>query len=202
MIVDVPHSRTATALRCVVIEDQRMFLQLLAGMLRSIDGLDVVATGSTAAEGIEACRIHRPELLILDLALPDRAGLAVAEALAEVNPEARVIVLSAQASSFVCPTSLQPQLHAVVDKIEAYESLGAEIAELLKSKPGVPSRLTGREQEVLRLLGRGLSNNQMAEVMQVSVHTVETHRRNLSSKLGIKGAELVRYATLKMLQAP
>lgn len=190
------------SLRCVVVEDQCMFLQLLVGMLRSVEGLDVVATASNAAGGIEACRQHRPELLILDLALPDQHGVVVAEALAEANPAARVIVLSAQASSFVCPASLQPLLHAVVDKIEAYDSLGAEIAELLKSRPGAHSRLTPREKEVLHLLGRGLSNNQLSEVMQLSVHTIETHRRNLSNKLGIKGAELIRYATLKMLQSP
>jgi DNA-binding NarL/FixJ family response regulator len=61
-------------------------------------------------------------------------------------------------------------------------------------------RLTFREGEVLRLIGQGLSNNQIAEVLQLSVHTVETHRRNLSGKLGFKGAELVRYATLQSLQ--
>ena len=202
MEFNLPITNANTGLSCVVVEDQRMFLQLLVGMLRAVDGLDVVATANTAAAGIAACTLHRPDLLILDLTLPDQNGVAVAEALAAVNAKARVIVLSAQASSFVCPTSLQPLLHAVVDKIEAYESLGAEIADLLESQPSVPTRLTAREQEVLHLLGRGLSNIQMSEVMQVSVHTVETHRRNLSSKLGIKGAELIRYATLKMLQSP
>jgi DNA-binding NarL/FixJ family response regulator len=189
-------------LRCVVVEDQGMFLQLLVSMLRSQDGLTVVATAQTAIEGIAACRAQAPDLLILDLAMPDADGLVVAEALAAINPKARVIVLSAQASSFVCPASLQPMLHAVVDKIEAYDTLSGEIAELLNNGAGEPSRLTTRERELLLLLGRGLSNQQMSEVMQVSVHTVETHRRNLSAKLGLKGAELIRYATLRLLQGP
>jgi DNA-binding NarL/FixJ family response regulator len=109
-------------------------------------------------------------------------------------------VLSAQASSFVCPPSLQTMLHAVVDKIEAYDTLGAEINELIAPQVGPRQRLTFREGDVLRLIGQGLSNNQIAEVLQLSVHTVETHRRNLSGKLGFKGAELVRYATLQSLQ--
>jgi ATP/maltotriose-dependent transcriptional regulator MalT len=86
-----------------------------------------------------------------------------------------------------------------VDKIEAYDSLGAEISELLIPQRGPRLRLTAREQEVLHLIGQGLSNNQISETLRLSVHTVETHRRNLSGKLGLKGAELVRYATLQSL---
>ncbi|QNI78891.1 two-component system response regulator RR class II (RRII)-CheY-LuxR [Synechococcus sp. RS9909] len=196
-----PTGATAS-LRCVVVEDQTMFLQLLVSMLQLQQGLEVVATATTAAEGIAACLQHQPDLLILDLSLPDQGGEVVAEALVEFHPEARLIVLSAQASSFVCPASLQPMLHAVVDKIEAYDCLGAEIAELLRAKAPAPlAKLTRREREVLSGIGAGLSNQQIADRMHLSVHTVETHRRNLSGKLGFKGAELVRYATLQSLQA-
>jgi DNA-binding NarL/FixJ family response regulator len=194
-------SPTAQApLTCVVVEDQRMFLQLLVGMLHTQPGLAVVSTAETAAAGIEACLQHRPDLLILDLSLPDQPGHTVAEGLHRVNPDARLIVLSAQANSFVCTPSLQTMLHAVVDKIEAYDTLGAELNELIDPQVEPRQRLTFREGEVLRLIGQGLSNNQIAEVLQLSVHTVETHRRNLSGKLGFKGAELVRYATLQSLQ--
>lgn len=195
--------RPSSTLSCVLVEDQRMFAQLLVGMLRTHEGLEVVASVGTAAEGIEACLRHRPDLLILDLCLPDQSGEIVAETLALIKPQARLIVLSAQASSFVCPAGLQPLLHAVIDKIEAYDTLGTEVSELLQASPAsTHAKLTTRETELLHLLGRGLSNNQIAEVLTISVHTVETHRRNLSSKLGLKGAELIRYATLKLLQAP
>ena len=187
-------------LTCVVVEDQRMFLQLLVGMLHTHQGLEVVATACSAADGIAACQQHRPDLLILDLSLPDQSGVSVAEALAQLKPEAQLIVLSAQASSFDCPPSLQTMLHAVIDKIEAYDCLGDEINELLTKAPAVRQPLTARETEVLLLIGQGLSNNQISEVLQLSVYTVETHRRNLSTKLGLKGAELVRYATLQSLQ--
>jgi DNA-binding NarL/FixJ family response regulator len=193
---------TRTPLSCVVVEDQRMFSQLLVGMLQAQPGLKVVATAATAAAGIEACLQHLLDLLILDLSLPDQSGTTVAEALLRVNGEAKLIVLSAQASSFVCPTSLQPMLHAVVGKIEAYDMLGGEIAELVGPDQPQQRRLTGREKEVLKLIGQGHSNNQISEVLQLSVHTIETHRRNLSTKLNIKGAELVRYATLQLLQNP
>lgn len=191
---------TRPPLTCVLVEDQRMFLQLLVSMLKTQQGLRVVAAAATAAEGIQACRTHRPDLLILDLSLPDQPGEVVAEALFNVNPRARLIVLSAQTRHFVCPPPLQPMLHAVVDKIEAYASLGAEIAALIGPQPLPTSQLTAREREVLHLIGEGLSNSQISEVLQLAVHTVETHRRNLSGKLGLKGAELVRYATLQSLR--
>lgn len=183
-------------LRCVVVEDQRMFLQLLVGMLRSISGLEVVATATTAADGIRACRELLPGLLILDIGLPDQDGLTVAEALAAANPQARVIVLSAAASGFVCDPAIDPMLHAVVDKVDACETLAMEIAEVLGPSADVSARLTVREEQVLLLIGQGLSNRRIAEDLGLSVHTVDTHRRNICHKLGVKGGELVREATL------
>ncbi len=185
-------------MRCVLVEDQRMFLQLLAGMLSLQPGLEVVAMAATAAEGMEACRQLRPDLLILDLALPDQSGELVAQTLASVNPEARLIVLSANASSFVCPPELRPMLHAVVDKIDAYQHLGAEIQELMGPSAQLP--LTAREHEVLELMGQGLTTQQIADGLELSYHTAATHRRNLSLKLRQKGPALVRYAALRSLQ--
>lgn len=195
---------TATSpapLTCVVVEDQRMFLQMLVVMLRSLPGLEVVATATTAADGIAVCREQAPELLLLDLTLPDQNGLVVAEALAEVNPDARLIVLSAAASSFVCAAPLQPMLHAVVDKIDACEALTTEIGELLGERLQEPEPLTAREEEVLRLIGQGLNNGQIAERLTLSVHTVGTHRRNITGKLGLRGAELIRHATLRAMRS-
>ncbi len=91
-------------------------------------------------------------------------------------------------------------LHAVVDKIKTYGTLGAEINELIDPQVQPLRLLTFREGEVLSLIGQGLSNNQIAEILQLSVQTVEAHRRNLSGKLGLKGAELMHYATRQSLQ--
>jgi DNA-binding NarL/FixJ family response regulator len=188
----------------VVVEDQVMFLQLLVGMLRELDGLDVVGTAQGVAEGIQLCRRCRPELLILDLALPDGAGLEVVNGLAPSEPLPRVIVLSGAAEGFHCPPPLRRLLHAVVDKTRAYEALRSEITLLWQERCGgaaaaAPPRqtLTAREREILRLIGLGCSNPEIATRLNVSCRTVETHRRNIITKLGVSGPELVCYAALQ-----
>jgi DNA-binding NarL/FixJ family response regulator len=197
-------------LRCVVVEDQLMFLQLLVRMLREQKGLEVVGTAHGVAEGLQVCRRCRPELLILDLLLPDGAGLEVVNGLAAEEPLPRVIVLSGEAEGFHCPPHLRSLLHAVVDKTRAYDALRAEINLLWQQRCGgaeagaaelSPEQglqtLTVREREILSLIGLGLINREIAARLQVSPRTVETHRRNIIAKVGVSGPELVRYAALQ-----
>lgn len=205
-----------SALRCVVVEDQVMFLQLLVAMLQGHQFLDVVGTALTVAEGKAVCLQHRPDVLILDIALPDGRGLEVAHTLLEVAPAARVIVLSGEASSFVCPVPLRGMVHAVVDKTRAYGTLSQEIAELFRlrlagstqpqplpgrAEPAVlpPRRLTQREGEIFALIGQGRSNREIAAQLHLSQRTVETHRKNIVAKLGVSGPELVRLAALQLM---
>lgn len=191
------------SLRCVVVEDQVMFLQLLVSLLRTHAGLEVVATARTVAEGEAACREHRPDLLILDLALPDGEGTQVAATLQACQPRARVIILSGQASCFVCPASLHPIVHAVIDKTRAYEALLQEISQLQGGgdNNGFEDRLkslTPRERQIFLLIGQGSSNREIAESLHLSPYTVETHRKNIAAKLGARGMELVRLAAMEL----
>jgi DNA-binding NarL/FixJ family response regulator len=204
----------AETLRCVVVEDQVMFLQLLVAMLRGQQGLDVVGTALSVAEGTAVCLELRPDVLIFDLALPDGRGSEVAEALLAVQPSARLIVLSGEASSFVCPAPLRSALFAVVDKTRAYGSLSQEIAALCRehrvefsgaaADPAIfdaemaRQSLTTREQEIFQLIGSGLSNREIAAALHLSQRTVETHRKNIVAKLGFSGPDLVRLAALQL----
>jgi DNA-binding NarL/FixJ family response regulator len=191
-----------------------MFLQLLVAMLRGHDRLDVVATALSVSEGRALCRQYRPDVLILDLALPDGRGLEVAQALQEVAPGARVIVLSGEAGSFVCPAPLRRMLHAVVDKSRAYATLLQEIDALCREhQAATPEqespvaaemalspfrRLTQREEEIFALIGQGRSNREIAAQLHLSPRTVETHRKNIVAKLGVRGPELIRLAALQL----
>ena len=85
-------------LRCLIVEDQLMFLELLQRLLESQRGLEVIATAATRDQAVAACRLHRPDLVILDLGLADGDGLPVLEALGQWCPQSRAVVLSAQAA--------------------------------------------------------------------------------------------------------
>ena len=118
-------------LSCVLAEDQGLFLDLLSGMPGLRGGLHMVATARTVCEGRAACEKHLPDLLVLDLDLPDGNGLEVAEVLLKTKPEARVMVVSGHAAGFVCPEWLNGNLQVIIDKNETLSSLRAELDQLL-----------------------------------------------------------------------
>lgn len=198
-----PTSFDTRPLRSVIVEDHRMFTQLLVTMLRAGPGinLEIVAAVNSAASGIDACVEHQPDLLIFDLALGDGRGETVAERLLEVNPEAKLIVLSAHASTFVCPQSLCRSIHAVIDKTDAFDSLQMVLAKLVRLPSAAPAsrdrlarQLSHREQEVLLLVGQGLPSKEIAARLNITRNTVQSHRKKIAMKLGTEGAELSRYA--------
>ncbi len=189
---------------CVIVEDQKMFAELLATLLRATPDieLEIVETVPNMAAGIAACERHRPDLLLLDLSLPDGPGLAVAERLHAVHPQGKAIIVTGQAASFVCPKSLSDVVVAVIDKSDAFGKLQAAInlfaserqrrpAEFSGNRP-LPQRipLSARERQVLLLIGRGKTSKCIAEELGISVHTVHVHRKRMAAKLGARGNEL------------
>jgi DNA-binding NarL/FixJ family response regulator len=184
-----------------------MIAQLLAERLDQLKGLHVVAVAHTAAEGIQACVEHRPDLLLLDLNLPDAPGTRVAEALQLLHPQARMIVISGQANTFLCPEHLAPMLLAVVDKTGSCADLLEEIGLLLPTPNPATAQadaisadrlqsLTRRQRQILQRIGQGASSREVALQLGVSLETVNTHRRQIAARLGIRGAALVRCAVL------
>jgi DNA-binding NarL/FixJ family response regulator len=90
------------------------------------------------------CQSDPADVVIFGLSLPDGDGLAMAEVLADCHPVAKVVVLSGQAASFICPTKLQPLLVAVVDKTAAFQQLQTVLQELLgQSPPNLPPPRAG-----------------------------------------------------------
>lgn len=188
--------------RCLIVEDEVMFAHMLAGMLRGIGGLEVVGIAHNRADGLSACEEHRPDLLVLDLALPDGEGVDVARKLAREHPQSRSIVLSGQAATFVLPRGLRTHIHAVIEKTKAYSVLQREVLQFLAAQSGAApatdpeSVLSAREREVFRELGRGQANKQIAQRLGIASATVALHRKRIAAKLKTRGAELVRLASL------
>lgn len=202
------HAETTTPeLTCVLVEDQGLFLEMLASMLSMRGGLRVVASALTVAEGSAAVVRHRPDLLLLDLDLPDGDGLAVVQHALKHKLAPRVIIVSGQASSFVCPAWLRKHLQAVISKHDAFSALRAELDELLdpaatnlrarESKPFAAKPLTSREAEIFALIGEGLTSKEIGARLQLSEHTVQAHRKRIAIKLGTTGSELVHRAIIQ-----
>lgn len=194
-------------LSCVLVEDQTLFLELLSQVLQLQPGLKVVARARTVAEGLAACKIRKPDLLILDLELPDGEGLEVARALVRWNPDAKVIILSGHASTFYCPARIGKSILAVVDKTQTYDDLRAELNSLLPplaagdfgrkspaKNPLFQKKLTEREAQIFGLIGEGLCSKEIATHLCLTENTIQSHRKRIAAKLGTRGNELLHAA--------
>lgn len=194
-------------IRCLLVEDHLMFMQLISTMLRGIGHLEVVGMARTTAEGIRACEQQKPDLVILDLALPDGSGLEVGHRLAQLNPEARIIILTGQMQTFVCPAKLKPNIYDVVEKAGAFEELERAIRQYIQQirqartppgksaeRPDKARALSDRERQVFNLIGAGLISKEIAEQLGLSVHTVQVFRKRIAGKMGISGNEVTREA--------
>jgi DNA-binding NarL/FixJ family response regulator len=197
-------NRRPKTLTCVVVEDQGLFLEMLGGMLNMRGGLVVTATALNVAEGRAACTRHRPDLLLLDLDLPDGSGLDVARHLLDFKPSARIIIVSGHADEFVSPRWLHDSIHAVISKNDTFSALRGALDELLAlhnntarprdTKSYQDKPLTAREAEIFALIGQGLSSKEIGGRLYLSEHTVQAHRKRIATKLGTTGAELMQRA--------
>jgi DNA-binding NarL/FixJ family response regulator len=151
-----------------------------------------------------------PRLLVLDVGLGGERYRDAVDLLLQRRPQAELLLVTALAAQFTVPIDLQPSTIAVVDKAQAWDQL---LAVVTRWKHGLPDaiatpmqgceqqlaaieRLSPREQRLFRELGCGLLNKEIAARLDLSVATVETYRKNVTAKLGVSGAELVRLATL------
>ncbi len=183
---------------------------------RSFDEAEVNACG-LGSEGRRLCEEWRPELVLLDLGLPDVDGLELVPQLFAVGRHVRIIVLSSYADECTVHRAQLACVQGFIDKNEQpLGVLGEAVNEVMKgrtylspsarrvrarlrSDPAAFTKLlSDREQQLLALFGHGLSNEEVAEWHALSVHTVKIHRRNIMGKLGLHSTpHLIRYAIEK-----
>ncbi len=196
--------------RVVIVDDHPMVTQGIEAILETYADISVVGTLNNGQEIIDRIDLLKPDVILLDLNMPGLSGLSVTEILLEKHPQTRVLILSMHDSIEYIQTALNhgakgyilkdvptEEIKVAIDAVMAgkqYLCTGASTALTPKSRDGLEV-LTNREQTILLQLAQGNSNKQVAAALDISVRTVETHRKNIKQKLGISTtAGLIRYA--------
>jgi len=204
--------------RIVLADDHMLFRQ---GMKKIIDELPEIQVVGAANDGLEAIDLVKellPDLAILDISIPKLSGIEVCREIRRLFPSVKILMLtmhkdreylyqalSAGAQGYLLKEDSDEELFAAIGTIRKgaiYVTkalagvVSTDISALFRGGERKLSRsLTGRERDVLKFISEGKSNSEVAEILRISIRTVETHRANIMNKLDLRNtAELVRYA--------
>lgn len=203
------------SIRVLLVEDHRMVREALRGVLAQTPDIEVVGEAGSGQAALEQAAALAPDVVVLDIRLPDLNGIEVAARLRDAGSAARVVALSAfadkrfvtammrsGASGYITKSAAGSELaraiRAVADD-QGYFSpdIAATVVAGMRAQPdeGDAQPLGRREREVLRLIAEGLRSPAIAAKLHVSPATVEVHRRNIMRKLGLRTvAELTKHA--------
>lgn len=197
-------------IRVLIVDDHPMVAQGISAILETYDDIEVVGTLCNGREAIEQIAALDPDVMLLDLNMPQVNGLNATEIILEQRPDTRILILSMHDSPEYISTALShgamgyllkdvptEEIKQAIDAVMGgarYLCAGAASA-IQPVTDGAREALTSREQTILLELAQGKSNKEVACALEISVRTVETHRKNIKRKLGISStAGLTRYA--------
>ena len=205
----------------LIVDDHPLFREGLKSIIGRDARYHVVGEAGTGKEAIRMAKALKPDLVLMDISLPDRSGIDVTREIRALLPDAYVVIISmhskidyiaeafrAGATGYVVKESASDRLLNGLDAVSRGElfldsSVSHKVITMLMDTPigetkitdGAYETLTPREQEVMRLLAEGVPVRKIAEKLFISPKTVENHRANIMTKLGIQTThELVRYA--------
>ncbi|MFE2039258.1 response regulator [Streptomyces scopuliridis] len=208
----------ATQTRILLADDHALVRRGVRLILDNEPDLTVVAEAGDGAEAIEMARTHRPDLAILDIAMPRMTGLQAARELARLQPETRILMLTMYDNEQYFFEALKSGASGYVLKSVADRDLVEACRAAMRDEPflypgavtalirnyldrvrqgdSIPdSAITPREEEILKLVAEGHTSKEIAGILVISAKTVERHRANLLQKLGLRDRlELTRYA--------
>lgn len=196
--------------RVLIVDDHPMVAEGIRSLLESYDDLEIVGTLGNGQDAVDQAATLAPDVILMDLNMPGLSGLNATEMILEKRPETRVVILSMHDSPEYISTALShgargyilkdvptEEIYTAIETVMAggeYLCTGAKGSLQPKTSDGRET-LTSREQTILLELAQGQSNKDVANTLNISVRTVETHRKNIKRKLGISStAGLTRYA--------
>lgn len=196
--------------RIMIVDDHPMVAEGIQALLESYDDLEVIETISDGEEAVKVACDIQPDVILMDLNMPKMNGLSATEIILENSPESKILILSMHDNAEYISTALNhgamgyilkdvptEEIKTAIDTVmtgKKYLCTGAKGS--LEPDPNIEREpLTNREQNILLQLAQGRSNKEVGLELNISVRTVETHRRNIKRKLGISTtAGLTKYA--------
>jgi DNA-binding NarL/FixJ family response regulator len=211
---------TSKQITVMLAEDHAIVRQGLSALLKADGQFKMVGEAQTGREAVTLALALRPDVILMDIAMPVLNGLEATRQILAANPAAKVVILSAHSDDVYVERMIAAGVAGFLEKQTSAEILTKAIREVaggkkffspaiakrLASDPGKPrdregmvktdgARLTSRESEVLQLVAEGQANKQVAAELGISIKTVEKHRQHVMDKLNIhETAGLTRYA--------
>lgn len=202
--------------RIVICDDHKILRAGLKNLIGEVDDLQVVGEANNGRELLDLLDKHPPDLLILDLSMPEMTGLSALEEIRRKLPGLKVLVLTMHKEREYLRKAMKLGIDGYILKDDVFEKLILAIRDIQQGRKAISNDLissfmeeyhviregeaslellTRREREVLRFIAEGLTNREAAEKMDISVRTVEAHRARIMEKLQINSvAGLVKYA--------
>jgi DNA-binding NarL/FixJ family response regulator len=208
-----------TTFRILLADDHPVFRLGVSTLIRSHAGWEVCGEAADGREAVTKCAQMKPDLLVLDICMPNLNGLDAARQILKHNPDQKILVLTNVESDEVIRGCLQAGVRGWVLKSDRVDELAAAIEALQMGRSSfsarisnlilhaylkphsptstvvLPARLSAREREVVQLVSEGKTSREIAALLGVSVKTAETHRSNVMLKLRLHSTvELITYA--------
>ncbi len=201
-------------LRAVLIEDETMFRQLILLTLGKVKDLQVIGEYGLGRPGLEFCLREKPDLLVVDLVLPDINGIEVAREVRKALTDTKILVITAHPSERLPAELMVLGVSGYVDKTEPIEFVLSAVETvrdggmffaskvrgkttgngMLIGRPPLENPLTEREKEIAKLVASGQLSKEIAAQLGLSVRTVDKHRANIMEKIGVREvASLTRW---------
>lgn len=212
-------SKKARRLRILLADDHELVRRGIRGLLNTKRKWRIVGEAGDGLDAIDKARKLKPDIVILDIDMPNLNGLEATPKIREAAPGAKIVALTLHESGEMVRRALDAGAHGFVLKSDLADRLVTALNEITHAKrfltpkasdivlrefisgengqggEGSPSALTRREAEVIRLLAGGKANKEIAVALGISVRTAEAHRANITKKLGLHSlAEVIRYA--------
>jgi len=191
--------KTPNPIRILIAEDHLIARVGVSAIVNMQEDMAVVAEAANGQQAVEMFKLHRPDVVLMDMRMPGMSGVEAAEAIRRLSPQARIVALTTYGGDEDIHRALQAGVQAYLTKDVLHDELLKAIRAVYAGEHYLPAavaaalaaqvprpNLSPREMEVLTLIVRGLGNKQIAFELRIAEHTVKNHVKNILSKLGVE----------------